>query len=76
VKNLYLTEEIVPRIVPALLEFERVIDVLPALQNLLLEEFQPSRPESVQEAIEQFVAARQLSNRFIAVSHWGKKPGW
>jgi len=47
-----------------------VIEVLPALQSLFLEEFLPSEP--VQEAIGKFVAARQLAGHPIIVSHWDR----
>jgi hypothetical protein len=59
VKDLYITSEFTPRIAPALQELvrERVTEVLPALQNLFLEEPVPSGP--VQEIIGQFVAARR-----------------
>jgi hypothetical protein len=76
VKNLYLSEGVVPRIAPALQELVEggvgVTEVLPVLESLFLEERHPSGPidESyistpVQEAtgIGMFVAARQLSTR-------------
>ena len=47
---------------------ERVTDVLPALENLFLEELNPSGP--VQEAVGQFVAARQLLDHPVVVSRW------
>jgi hypothetical protein len=70
VKSLHLTKEFVPRIVPALQELigSRTTEVLPTLQNILLEEFGPSEP--VQEGIEVFVTARQLSGHSISVSLW------
>ena len=70
VKNLYVSKEFARCIAPALQELvgERVTDVLPALESLFLEELQPSGP--VQEAIGQFVAARQLLGHPVAVSHW------
>ncbi len=37
---------------------EGVVEILPALQSLLLEELNPAGP--VQEAIGQFIAARQI----------------
>ncbi len=46
-----------------------MIEVLPTLKNIFLDEFHPSRP--LQEHIDQFVAARQLSSRPIAVSRCG-----
>jgi hypothetical protein len=73
VKNLYLSRNLTPSIAPALQELvgERVIEVLPTLQSLFLEEFRPSGP--VQEAIGKFVAARQLAGHPITVSHWDGK---
>jgi hypothetical protein len=70
VKNLHLSKEFAPRIVPALQELigGRTTEVLPTLQNILLEEFQQSVP--VQDAIRTFVAARQLSNHPVTVSRW------
>ena len=70
VKHLYLSQELVPRIAPVLQELvrERMTEVLPALQVLFLEEPLPSGP--VQEAIGQFVAARQLASHPIAVYRW------
>ena len=76
VKRLYLSKEIVPRIVPALQELVegRTTAVLPTLQNIFLEELQ-SGP--VQEDIGKFVAARRLSGHFITVSHWERQfPGF
>jgi len=49
----------------------RAIEVLPAFQSLFLEELHPSKP--VQEAIDKFVATRQLNNHPIVVSHWDRK---
>jgi hypothetical protein len=70
VKDLYLSREFAPRIAPALqkLTGERATEVLPALQSLFLQGSQSS--EHAQEAVGQFVAARQLSKRPIAVSRW------
>jgi hypothetical protein len=72
VKNLYLCKEFASRIVPALQELVgvRTTEVLPTLQNIFLEELQVSGP--IQEAIRQFVAARQVTGYPIAVSHWDK----
>ena len=72
VKNLYVSKEFAQCIAPALQELvgERVTEVLPALESLFLEELQPSGP--VQEAIGQFVAARQLLGHPVAVSHWNR----
>jgi hypothetical protein len=73
-KNLYLCERIAPRIAPALQELvgARTTEELPTLENIFLEGFQPSGP--VQEGIEKFVAARQLTSRPIAVSRWDRDP--
>jgi hypothetical protein len=70
VKNLYLSKEFAPRIVPALQELvgDRTAEVLPALQNIFLEELRPSGP--VQEAIGKFVASRRLSGHSITVRLW------
>jgi hypothetical protein len=72
VKNLYASENFEQCITPALQELvgERVTGMLPALESLFLEGFQPSGP--VPEAIEQFVAARRLLDHPIAVSHWNR----
>jgi hypothetical protein len=70
VTDLYLCKEFAQCITPALQELveERVMDVLPALESLFLEELQPSGP--VQEAIGQFVAARRLLGHPVAVIDW------
>jgi hypothetical protein len=44
------------------------MEVLPALQNVLLEGFQPSK--HAQEGIAQFISARQLTSRPVAISVW------
>jgi hypothetical protein len=74
VKNLCLSKQFVPRIAPALQELtgERTTEVLPALQNVLFEGFQPSEP--VQEGIARFISARQLINHPVAISVWDRKP--
>ena len=70
VKNLYVSKQFTPHIARALQEPTggRTTEVLPALQNVLLEGFQPSEP--VHEGIRQFVSARQLSSRPVAISAW------
>ena len=70
VKNLYLSEKFALRIGPALQELVegRTTEVLPALQIIFLERLESSGP--VQEGIEKFVAARQVTSRPIAVSSW------
>jgi hypothetical protein len=70
VKKLYICEKIAQCIAPALQQLvgESATDVLPVLENLFLEGLQPSDP--AQEAIGEFVAARQLLGHTVAVSHW------
>jgi hypothetical protein len=74
VKNLYLSKAMTLRIAPVLQELvgERVVEILPALQGLFLEKVTAG---PVQEAAEQFTAARQLFRRPIAVSNWVNKRG-
>jgi len=68
VKYLYMSSGFAEDIVPALQEVAG--EVLPSLQNLILEYFHPSGPE--QGAIEKLVAARQLAGHPITIS-WGQK---
>jgi hypothetical protein len=72
-KALYISREFAPRVVPALQELvgERVTEALPSLQTLFFEETLPSGP--IQEAVEQFVAARQLAGHPVTVSRWVRK---
>ena len=74
VKNLYLSQAFLPHIAPALQELTggRTTEVLLALQNVLLEGFQPSEP--VYEGIAQFISARQpeLVNHPIIVFIWDR----
>ncbi len=72
VKNLYLSKQFAPPIAPTLQELTggRTAEVLPALQNVLLEGFQPSEP--VQNGIMQFISARQLTNHPVAISVWDR----
>jgi hypothetical protein len=69
VKNLYLSDEIARRIVPALQELVgvRATEVLPTLENIFLEESQQSG--RVWEGIQLVVAVRQATNHPIAVSY-------
>jgi F-box-like len=75
VKNLYLSRQVTPHIGPALQELVGIgtTEVLPALQNIFLEELQPSGP--AQEGIGKFVAMRQVASHPIAVSRW-QNPPW
>ncbi|KAF8483353.1 hypothetical protein DFH94DRAFT_689846 [Russula ochroleuca] len=72
VKNLYISEEFVRRIVPALQELVggRTTGLLPALQNVFLEGLQPSG--SVQEGIGHFTAMRRATGHPVAVSRWDR----
>jgi hypothetical protein len=73
VKNLYLSEVFAPHIMAALQELVggRTTEVLPTLRNIFLEGPQPSGP--IQEAIGQFIAARQVTGRPIVASPWGRR---
>ena len=70
VKKLFLSQNIAPRIAPALQEFVggRANEVLPALQSIHLEVLHPLGV--VPEVIGQFVTARHLSGHPIAVIPW------
>ena len=46
--------------------------ILPGLENIFVDRPEPSGP--LEENIEQFVAARQLSDRPVAFSFWDKDP--
>jgi hypothetical protein len=50
------------------LSVERATEVLPALRNLFIEGLESSGP--TQEALEQFITARQLSGHPVAVCPW------
>jgi hypothetical protein len=67
-KALHVSREFLPRIAPTFQELgERKTEVLPALQTLYLEELPQSGP--VREAVEKFVAVRQLAGHPIAISY-------
>ena len=70
VKNLYLSKEFAPRIAPALRQLAggRATEVLPTVQNIFVEGFQPLG--IVYEAIGQFAASRQRSDHPITISDW------
>ena len=70
VKNLYLSKEFAPGIADAMQELvgSSITGVLPSLQNISVNRLEPSGP--FRESIGQFVAARQLSGRPIAISVW------
>jgi hypothetical protein len=73
VKNLYICEEFVPRIAPALQELVggRTTEVLPTLENIFLGGFQPSGP--LHNDIQKFVAARRLTSQPVAVTRWDRE---
>ena len=70
VKNLYLSEKFASLIASALQELTggSTTEVLPSLQNIFLEELQPSG--TVQASIQQFTATRQVTSHHIAVARW------
>jgi hypothetical protein len=73
VKRLSLSKEFTPRVVHALAELsgERIMDMLPALQSIFVPRASLSGP--VKAAIAQFLTARQLSGRPVAVNPWGEE---
>jgi hypothetical protein len=73
VKDLYLSEKIVPLIAPALRELVggKMTEVLPALQCLLVEGLHTSGP--VMGAITPFISARRLSTHPIVASYWDRE---
>ena len=68
VKNLYISQDLVPLVASDLQQLVggRTTEVLPALENIFLEGFRPSRP------MEKFVAARGLTGHPVAVSRWDR----
>ncbi|KAI0282940.1 hypothetical protein BC826DRAFT_251176 [Russula brevipes] len=64
VTSLHLSKELAQHIAPVLRT--RVMEVLPQLQDISVEELQPSGP--VREAIEEFAAARQLSDHPVTIN--------
>ena len=72
VKNLYLSKAFASRIALALQELigGSVAEVLPTLQNVFLEMFQPSGP--VQEAIGRFFAEREHLGLSVAIFDWNR----
>ena len=73
VKNLYVSKIYSSRIAFVLQELtgERATEVLPALQNIRLRGFRPSKP--IEEGISQFISARQLTNHPVAISAWHRR---
>ena len=73
VKNLYLSKEVAPGIAAALRELAevRTTEVLPRLEDMFVEELEPSGP--LHKDFGQFVAARSLSDHPITISVWDKR---
>jgi hypothetical protein len=71
VKNLVLSRVSVLLVAPVLQELagERITEVLPMLQNIRSEEPRPSRHHDIKDAIQQFIAVRQLSGHLVAVHY-------
>jgi hypothetical protein len=69
-KNLYLFKEFVPRIASALEDLEEgsITELLPSLQNIFVQQLQPSG--HIQDGIRQFIAARRRIGHPITVSTW------
>jgi len=75
VGNLYLSEALAMCVAPALQELVGngvTTQVLPALENLFIEKYQPSGP--INEAIGGFVTARELSGHPVTVQSWAEEP--
>jgi len=70
VEDLYLTEKLALWVALALREIgrRRLMEVLPALQKNYIGGLQLSGP--IQEAIGEFVAARELSGHPVSVQYW------
>lgn len=68
VMDLYLSEELALRVMPALQEVSADVMVLPVLQTLFVEGLQP--PKTVQEAVEHFVVGRGLLGRPVRACRW------
>ena len=69
-KNLYISEKFAPHIALAMqgLAGGRMTEVLPTLEDIFLEGYQPPGP--FHEGIEKFVAARRLTSHPVAVSRY------
>ena len=76
VKDLRLSKDVAQRVAPALQELteESVAEMLPALQNLYLEDLQTSGP--VHEATGRFVAAREINDCPVALHKWERREGF
>ena len=74
VRSLYVSERLEPLVAAALRELtgERTMEVLPALENVSLDELGP--PGSAWDAMEPFIAARQLLDHPIVVLRQKRQP--
>ena len=63
-KNLYLSKDVASDLLPVLKDVtgESTTELLPALEDLFFEEYQPP-PKPVQKAIQKFTAVRRLADR-------------
>ena len=70
VENLYLSDGVMLCIAPALLELtgEGVAEVLPALQNIFINRLPTCAAGIIQEVMERFVVARELSGHPVVVN--------
>jgi hypothetical protein len=72
VKDLYLSDKVARHVAPALQELseERVTEVLPTLQDIFIDDLEPSG--LVQEGFQKFITARgqQVSSRPVAIHRW------
>ena len=68
-KDLVLSEKSFRLVAPALneLDGETIMEVLPALQNIVIQSPQPSEPDN--KAIGKFITTRQLLGRPVTVHH-------
>jgi len=71
VKDLYLSKEVSAHLTPAM-QLMVGGTMLPDLQNIFLEGFQPSTP--IPEGFSEFVAERQSNDNPIFVSRWDRDP--
>jgi hypothetical protein len=72
VKNLYISKEYVPHILPVLQQIvgDRMTELLPMVQNLFLEGYQSSGPHP--EGIGMFISVLLLSGRTMTFFHWDR----
>ena len=73
VKDMYLSEQVVPRVSFALRELteHQVTEVLPMLQHLFLEGLESS--EAVQNTFGEFISTRRLSGHPLVIHSWQRE---